>query len=359
MQRLKCPYCNKKLKLKDVEQGYEYHCPRCDSLIHRSGESPLTIVVLSISTFILFFGAVTQPLLNIKILYDTQISVLRSIQLLSQSDIFSAFILAFTIIIIPISMLLLIFSILFYQNLGISKERLKILIVAYTTIKEWNMIAIYFVGLLVSMVKMTDISEMTVLTGLWVNLLYVIFFFTTVNFFNPYDTLMIHKKQKSASKSLNRSMLYIVLALIFLVPANLLPIMPIYKYAVYYPNTLLDGVISFYNEGDYFVSGVILISSIILPFVKLFGLTFMIIMVKYNLLLSKRKFFIKYYIAINSISKYSMIDVYVVVLASSYIQYDDLIRIEVGEAFIPFTLVVFFTVLANKNFDTKLLWKEK
>jgi paraquat-inducible protein A len=170
---------------------------------------------------------------------------------------------------------------------------------------------------------------------------------------------MIHKKQKSASKSLNRSMLYIVLALIFLVPANLLPIMPIYKYAVYYPNTLLDGVISFYNEGDYFVSGVILISSIILPFVKLFGLTFMIIMVKYNLLLSKRKFFIKYYIAINSISKYSMIDVYVVVLASSYIQYDDLIRIEVGEAFIPFTLVVFFTVLANKNFDTKLLWKEK
>jgi len=170
---------------------------------------------------------------------------------------------------------------------------------------------------------------------------------------------MIHLREKGEKKSLNRAIFYIILALIFLVPANLLPIMPIYKYSVYYPNTLFDGVVSFYKEGDYFVSAVILTSSIILPFIKLAGLTFMIIMVKYKIFLSKRKFFTKYYIIMEAISKYSMIDVYVVVLASSFIQYDDLIRIEIGDAFVPFTLVVFFTVLANKNFDTKLLWKEK
>jgi len=189
MQRLRCRYCNAKLKLKDVEKGYEYHCPRCGSLIHRSGESSATIVILVLSTFVMFFGAVTQPLLNVKILYDTQISVVKSIQLLSQNDTLSAFILAFTIIVIPISMLILILSIVFYQHLNISKQRLKILIVLYTTIKEWNMIAVYFIGLLVSMVKIMDISDMTVMVGLWINLLYVIFFFATVNFFNPYDTL--------------------------------------------------------------------------------------------------------------------------------------------------------------------------
>ncbi len=357
MKRIRCQYCDRMLKLKDLESGYEYRCSKCDSLIYRPGESKTIIIIMVISTFILFFWTITQPLLNVKILFDTQISIVQSISLLYKSDILSAIILVFTIIVIPISILLLIFLIIFYKNLKISTENLKILISTYLYIKEWNMIVIYFVGLLVAMVKITDISTMTILTGLWINALYVVFLYLTVIWFNPYDTLHIHVNKKLDPKSIHKSIFFLILAFIFLIPANLLPIMPIYKYAVYYPNTLIDGVISFYQEGDYFVSFVILISSIILPIVKLSGLTFMIIMVKYDLLPRYKKFTTKYYIIINAISKYSMIDVYVVVLASSFIQYDDLIRIEIGTAFIPFTLVVFFTVLANKNFDTKLIWR--
>jgi len=357
MRKINCHYCDKSLRITNKEHGHNLYCPRCDSLIYHTGESRATITSLSISSLIVFLWAISQPLLNVNILYDTQISIIDSISLLLKSDILSGTLLIFTIIIIPISILLLILLILYYKELRISMRYLKVLIRTYIFIKEWNMISIYFVGLLVSMVKITDISSMTILTGLWINALFVILLYITVNCFNPYDTLHL-RSTKTSHKSLNKSIFFIILALIFLPAANLLPIMPIYKYSVYFPNTLLDGVISFYEEGDYFVSFVILISSIILPFIKLLGITFMIIMVKYNIFLSLRKTTTKFYIFINKISKFSMIDIYVVVLASSFIQYDNLIRIEIGTAFIPFTLVVFFTVLANKSFDTKLIWKD-
>ena len=196
MKRIRCQYCDKMLKLENLKSGHEYRCTQCDSLIYRPGESNFIISTLAISTLIVFFWALTEPLLNVNILYDTQISIIQSIILLSKSDIISAIILILTIIIIPISIIILIFLIIFYRELKISIESLKILIATYLYIKEWNMIFIYFVGLLVSMVKITDISNMTILTGLWINALYVILLYLTVVWFNPYDVLHINVKKK-------------------------------------------------------------------------------------------------------------------------------------------------------------------
>jgi len=359
MKRISCKYCGQSIILDDLNNGYEYHCPRCESLVYRPGESKSTIVTMVFSALVVFFFAITQPLLNVKILHDTQVSILQSLELLFHSDILSGIILVFTIIIIPICMLVLILLIIFYKQIKLPIKYLKLFIKIYQFMRDWNMITVYFIGLLVSMVKITDISTMTILVGLWINALFVLLFYLTVIWFNPSDILYIPSKSSKDKNSIKKTVFFIILALIFLPAANLLPIMPIFKYAVYFPNTLLDGVISFYEEGDYFVSVVILISSIILPFIKLSGIIFMIIMVKYGIFLRYKKIVTKYYVLMSNIGKYSMIDVFVVVLASSFIQYDDLIRIEIGTAFIPFTLVVFFTVLANKSFDIKLIWKDR
>jgi len=359
MKRIKCKYCNKLLKFENLEDGYEYYCPRCESLVYRTGESNTMIASLTISSLIIFLFAITLPLLNVNILYDTQVSIIQSIVLLYESDIFSSLILAFTIIFIPVFMMILILFIIFNQQLNISKDTLKLIIANYIFIKEWNMLSIYFIGLLVSMVKINDISDMTILPGLWVNALLVVSLYLTIRWFNPYDILHINRRTKIKNNSALKTSIYLLIAIIFVAPANLLPIMPIYKYSVYFPNTLLDGVISFWNEGDFFISIVILLSSIILPIVKIVGIFIMLIMLKYDIFSSNKILATKFYIFISKIGKFSMIDVYVVVLASSFIKYDDLLRIEIGTAFIPFTLVVFFTVLANQSLDTKLIWNKK
>jgi len=187
--------------------------------------------------------------------------------------------------------------------------------------------------------------------------LFVTMFYLVVIWFNPFDTLYLYDKKKSLDYSLFKTILYLTLAIIFLVPANLLPIMPIYKFSVFYPNTLLDGVISFYNEGSVSISIIIFLSSILLPIVKIIGIISIIILSRLNTTYKTNIITTKFYIFVKSISKFSMIDVFVVVLASSFIQSNDLIRIEIGEAFIPFICVVFFTTLAYKNFDIRTIWR--
>lgn len=359
MKRVRCRYCDRFVKLENIQKGYEYHCPNCESLIYRPGESPKIIAVISLSTLIVFFWAVNLPLLSVYVLDDNQVSIIQSLDFLFQTDVFSGVILSITIIVIPVFMILLTLLIIFHKFFRISLSFLKNLIGLYIYIKEWNMIEVYFVGLLISMVKLVELSDMTILLGFWVNMFYVLLLYLSLVLFNPYDILHIHKRKPIDNNSLKKTLIFLILAIIFILPANLLPIMPTFKYSVEYPNTIFDGIKAFYDEGDLFVSGVVFFTSMCIPLIKIIGIIVMMFMVKYNIFLNHKKFATKFYIVADTLGKYSMLDVYVVVLASAFIQYDDLVRIEIGEAIIPFTFVVFFTMIASKNFDTRLLWKRR
>ena len=99
--------------------------------------------------------------------------------------------------------------------------------------------------------------------------------------------------------------------------------MPTYQYSVAYDNNIFTGIKAFWDGGDRFVPIVIFFASICIPVLKILGLIVMILMAKYDLFLKYRKFVTKYYIITDRYGKYSLLDVYVVVFASAYIQYDD------------------------------------
>jgi paraquat-inducible protein A len=54
-----------------------------------------------------------------------------------------------------------------------------------------------------------------------------------------------------------------------------------------------------------------------------------------------------------------MLDVFVVVLMVSFVQFGELIRIEAGPAVVPFGLAVIFTIIATEQFDTRILWDRR
>ncbi len=357
MKRVRCKYCDRYIKLENLEHGYDYNCPNCNSMVYRPGESINIVAIISISTLIVFAWAVNLPLLSVYVIDDNQVSIMQSLDFLFKVDIFSGIILSITIIVIPIFMVLLTLAIIYHKLFKIPISMLKNMIAIYIHIKDWNMIEVYFVGLLISMVKLIELSDMSILPGFWINMLYVLLLYLSLTLFNPYDILHIHKRKPINKNSLKIAILFLILAFIFIPASNILPIMPTYKYAVTYDNTIFDGIYAFYEEGDYFISWVIFFTSICIPLLKIIGVMVMVSMVKFDILQNYKKFATKYYIITDALGKYSMLDVYVVVLAAAFIQYDDLIRIEIGEAIIPFTLVVFFTMVASKSFDTRLLWK--
>jgi paraquat-inducible protein A len=258
-------------------------------------------------------------------------------------------------------MILLTLAIIYHDRLGISTNILKKLIWSYIQIKEWNLIEVYFLGLLISMIKLVELSTMSILPGFWINCIYVVFLYMSVTMFNPYDILHIYKRKPLDRDSIKKSILLLGLAFIFIPASNILPIMPTYKYSVEYPNTILAGIEALYEDGDRAIAIIVFVASVCIPVIKILNVILMILMAQYNIFASykMRVFMTKFYIFSDAWGKYSMLDVFVVVFASAFIQYDNLVRIEIGSAIIPFTLVVFFTMMASKVFDTRLLWKKR
>ena len=158
--------------------------------------------------------------------------------------------------------------------------------------------------------------------------------------------------------SLQKTLIYTLSALILLFPANFLPMMIIIKLKVPYVNTIWDGVVGFYDKGEYYLAFIVFFASIFVPIFKILSLIWLLIMAK----IGKNKFSYfstKLYKFIAFIGKYSMLDIFVVTIVSGFLQFNNLIHVEAGDAVIPFALVVILTILATENFDTRLLWDKK
>jgi len=158
--------------------------------------------------------------------------------------------------------------------------------------------------------------------------------------------------------SLLKTSLYTFSAFVLLFPANLLPMMIITKLKVPYVNTIWDGVVGFYEKGEYFLAFIVWFASIFVPIFKILSLVWLLIMAK----IGKNRFSYfstKLYKIIEFIGKYSMLDIFVVTIMTGFLQFGNLIHIEAGGAVIPFAFVIVFTMLATESFDTRLLWDRK
>ena len=360
MHKISCKYCNTSLRVRKFTPGFEYTCPNCNGLVHRSGASDTAIIIMSFSTLIIFYWMITSDVLTVTLIDTKSRSIIDSIVILFQDDYpVSAGVLLLTVVLIPILMIILIHLIIFGKRLNIPESILRGAIKLYDNIKYWNMAEVYLIGILISMVKLEELTTMQINLGFWVTLMYVVMFYLTLMWFNPHEiinTLDIKEKDENA---MFKSCLYLVLAIIFIIPSNVLPIMPTYKFGVEYNNTIYGGIQALWEDKDYFIALVIFFTSICIPLLKIISVLIMILMAKYGILENYKKAMTIYYRVNDAWGKYSMLDVFVVVIAAAFVQFDQLVRIESGTAIMPFTLVVFFTMMASKSFDVRLIWEKK
>ena len=360
MQKISCKYCDTSLRVRKFTPGFEYTCPNCNGLVYRSGVSPLAIILMSFSTLIIFFWMITSDILTVTLIDTKSRSILDSIIILYHDDFpVSSTILLLTIVIIPVLMILLVNIIIFGKKFGLSSAILQKSIKLYDFIKYWNMAEVYLIGILISMIKLEELTTMQINLGFWVTLTYVIMFYLTLIWFNPHDILDTIEEKEKDENAMLKSSIYLLLALIFVIPSNVLPIMPTYKFGVEYNNTIWEGITALWEDKDYFIALVIFFTSICIPLLKILSVLIMILMAKYGILKQHKKLMTIYYRINDAWGKYSMLDVFVVVIAASFVQFDQLVRIESGTAIMPFTLVVFFTMMASKSFDVRLIWEKK
>ena len=166
-----------------------------------------------------------------------------------------------------------------------------------------------------------------------------------------------HIVRKRIKDSLQVSLALTICAILLYIPAMLYPIMEVTRLGVKIESTILEGVVSFIEQGSYFIAIVVFTASVIIPMIKLVGLLFIFISLKINVKMhNNRKILIFKFV--EAIGKWSMIDIYVVAILASIVQLDEIFNIKGGIAATSFALMVILTMIAANRFDTRIIWDE-
>ncbi len=155
--------------------------------------------------------------------------------------------------------------------------------------------------------------------------------------------------------SLNRSWALVLAAVIFYIPANLLPISVTTALGSAEGDTIMSGVIYFIQSGSWPIALVIFIASIFVPVLKIMILIFLLISVQMKSTwrpLDRTRL----YRIIEVIGKWSMVDIFVITIMAALIKLGALADFEAGPAAVYFAAVVVLTILAAMSFDPRLIW---
>jgi len=145
-------------------------------------------------------------------------------------------------------------------------------------------------------------------------------------------------------------------ATLLYIPANLLPVM--YTRSIgggAEGDTIMSGVILFWNTGSPGLAIIIFIASIAVPVSKLVALGWL----NTTAQLRSRSAPLartRAYRVVEFIGRWSMLDIFVVALTVSLVRFDALATITAGPGAIAFGCVVIVTMVASHQFDPRLIW---
>jgi len=155
--------------------------------------------------------------------------------------------------------------------------------------------------------------------------------------------------------SLSRTWALVCTAIIFIIPANLLPMTITTALGVKQADTILSGVIYFMQTGSWEIAAVIFIASIFVPFAKLLILIFLLLSVHFRSAWRPRDRTTLYRLT-ELVGRWSMVDIYVVTILVALVKLGAIASIEAGPAAVFFASVVVVTMFAAESFDPRLIW---
>lgn len=155
--------------------------------------------------------------------------------------------------------------------------------------------------------------------------------------------------------SVMRTWVLLITAAILYIPANLLPIMTVSYLGVATPSTIMSGVITFIQTGDWLVGSVVFIASILVPSMKLLGLMLLLFYVQFGQSLSPNVCTVMFRF-IEWIGRWSMLDIFVIAIMVALVNFGNISTIQADWGALAFGSVVVITMFAAISFDPRLIW---
>lgn len=158
-----CAECDLLIEEVSVDSGWNLLCPRCGHVIREGRpDSVLNALVLSITGLILFIPSVGLPLLSMSILgLHKEASLVESVLALSRDGFWQVSLVVFiSAMLAPFLNFWLMFTISFAIYFQQPSRQLRLLLRLNHHAREWAMTEVFFLGVLVSIVKLKDLASL-------------------------------------------------------------------------------------------------------------------------------------------------------------------------------------------------------
>jgi paraquat-inducible protein A len=400
-----CSGCDLLMTNVDPPPGHTVHCPRCGKRLHRYKTNSISkTLAISLTGLLLSLPANFMPLLTFDVLgINTSASLFTAtLSMFRQGETAVGVMVFLCGFLFPLSIL----SLLFLVSLGLIRKRnsrtLRQLFRWYQHLREWAMTDVYLIGVFVTIIKMGHMADIEFNIGFFC---FIGLVFATIGCQSTLDIRLfwsgldpepdtkipaarrgatgakaglclchtcnkvqplptgrqpvcprcgehLHLRKKN---SLTRTSALIFTAIIFTLPANMLPIMEVDYFGVPDRSTIMDGIIYFFKEGSYGIGAIILTASILVPLFKILGLILILLTIHFQLPVRLRQQAIMFRF-IEFIGRWSMLDIFVISLLCALVRFGFFSTINVAPAALYFTGVVLATMFAAISFDPRLLW---
>jgi paraquat-inducible protein A len=155
--------------------------------------------------------------------------------------------------------------------------------------------------------------------------------------------------------SMEMTLAWLIAGIILYIPANLLPVMHTSGLLGEADSTILGGILEFWRAGDWDIALLIFIASVAVPFIKFIAIGLLLFTVRTGSRWQKQQRTTLYRF-VEFIGYWSMLDVIVVALTASLMQFRLLGTAEPRSGIACFCAVVIVTMLSALSFDPRLIW---
>lgn len=387
----RCSECDMLFTLAPLRGTESAYCPRCNARVEKGRDWSLTrLAIVAVTALLLMPFAFSEPLISIRLL-GTRIdaSLLEGVMLMTdQGSPLTGSMVLFCAVGAPLTLVLSLLYLYIGRRLGMN---LRPVLLMLDRLKEWVMLDIYLVGMGVACIKVKEYADITpgpALAAYLAVMLLTILLLIHLNVEQLWarlypqpqppgtpDSLRLclpckftghpdargrcprcHVPMRPRRRhSLQKSWAALLAAMIFLLPANLLPISVIYANGQRMDDTIFSGVVSLATSGNIPIAGIVFIASVLVPFTKVIVLLVLLLSIHFRTQHSL-KTRIRLLRLVTWIGRWSMLDLFVIALMMSLINRDQLLSFTMGPAAFYFGSAVFLTILAVHWLDSRLIW---
>jgi paraquat-inducible protein A len=155
--------------------------------------------------------------------------------------------------------------------------------------------------------------------------------------------------------TMRRTLALVITGYLLYVPANLLPVLSVERFGRDDPSTIVSGVHELITAGLWPLAIIVFTASVLVPLVKLFGLTLMLVMTR----MRSRKWLVgrtRLFRFIDRIGRWSNIDLFMISILVALVQFGALTSVRPEPGAIAFAAVVVITMIASRSFDARVMW---